>query len=445
MLHLPCRIHSGRQAHRRTLCSPADLGLPCRWQSSSLCRTATRILACFLFFFFFSLTTRSAEPDSLRKRLSINFGTHFGKILKADEYVSDFLKRGNNHIYNIAVGYRPLPSDSNRYASAFNYPTFTAGIVIGDFHQVRMHKESSRVNYSSHMGTVVGLYGAFNRRMFNIGNFSMDYALENGLAYGSRPYNPVNNVDNELIGSSFLFYFGAGLYMNYLIGGHLELSIGTEFKHFSNGALDRPNKGANTVGIGVRARYYFDKQPQRFAKLPYKPFKRHFYYNVSAGIAGKSLLDEWLLYYYNTPEGDPKYRTDHYKIYPAVTFSADAMYRYARRYGSGIGVDVFYTPYANRIKEIDETAGRDLKHDVWSVGIALKHEVYYKNLALSMSIGYYLHREMGYLSSEDEKPYYERLGLRYYFPKLGNIFIGYHVKAHLTKADFMEFCVGVQF
>lgn len=446
MLHLPCRIYFGGQAYRRTLCSSAYPGLLCRRQLPSLLGAAAWAALFTLFFLFSSpLTVRSADIDSINKHFSIHAGTHFGKILKADEYVTDFLKQGSNQIYNIAVGYRSLPSDSNWYASDFNYPVFTAGVVIGDFHRIRMFKEASHVNYQSRMGTVFGLYGAFSRKLFNVGNFSMDYTLENGLAYGSNPYNSVNNVDNELIGSSFVFYFGAGLYVNYLIGGHWELGAGVEFKHFSNGALDRPNKGANSAGIGIKARYYLDRQPQHLPKLPYRAFNRHFYYNLSVGVAGKTLLDEWLLYYYNTPKEDAKYRTGQYKIYPAATLSADAMFRYARRYGSGIGVDVFYSPYANRIREIDEAAGKDLKHNEWSVGIVLKHEVYYKNLALSMSLGYYITREMGSLSNVDEKPYYERLGLRYYFPKWGNMFVGYHVKAHLTKADLMEFCVGIQF
>lgn len=68
--------------------------------------------------------------------------------------------------------------------------------------------------------------------------------------------------------------------------------------------------------------------------------------------------------------------------------------------------------------------------------------VFYKQFSLYFSLGYYLHRHTGHLSREFEKPYYETLGLRYTFPFLKNVYVGYHVKAHLFRADHIEFNVG---
>ncbi|MBQ9570113.1 MAG: hypothetical protein IJR30_01905, partial [Prevotella sp.] len=54
-----------------------------------------------------------------------------------------------------------------------------------------------------------------------------------------------------------------------------------------------------------------------------------------------------------------------------------------------------------------------------------------------------LHRKMGELARQQEKSYYERIGINYVIPGLGGIKIGAHVKAHLTKADLTELVISV--
>ena len=118
------------------------------------------------------------------------------------------------------------------------------------------------------------------------------------------------------------------------------------------------------------------------------------------------------------------------------------MYRYARRWASGIGADVFYGTYSSKVEQIDAKYQYQVRHSPWSVGLALKHQVYYHRLALAMSLGYYLFRRMGYNANLIEKPYYERIGLQYTLPVMGGITLGFDVKAHLTKADLMEIVVA---
>jgi hypothetical protein len=105
-------------------------------------------------------------------------------------------------------------------------------------------------------------------------------------------------------------------------------------------------------------------------------------------------------------------------------------------------VDLFYGSYASHVEKMDKAKGRDLGHSPCSVGTAAKHQVYFHNLSLAMSLGYYLFREMGHNAKENEKRYYERIGIHYTFPSLGGLTIGGNVKAHLTKADLTEFVVS---
>ena len=126
----------------------------------------------------------------------------------------------------------------------------------------------------------------------------------------------------------------------------------------------------------------------------------------------------------------------------AYSASADVMYRYARRWASGLGVDVFYGDYDKRVKEISVLRGYDETISPWSLGIAAKHEVFYHQLSLNVSLGFYLYRKMGTWAKEFETPYYERVGLNYSFPKFGGLKIGVNVKAHKTKADLTELLIS---
>ena len=93
-----------------------------------------------------------------------------------------------------------------------------------------------------------------------------------------------------------------------------------------------------------------------------------------------------------------------------------------------------------------------------SVGLAIVQEVYWRNLAIHVAIGAYPYRHKGVNSSsvvtdgdkammeEDRERgwHYEKAGLRYYFPKLGNTFVGFAIKSHSIKAEYLEFSVGVK-
>ena len=118
------------------------------------------------------------------------------------------------------------------------------------------------------------------------------------------------------------------------------------------------------------------------------------------------------------------------------------MYRYARRWASGVGADVCYGTYADRSDELQD--GTD-HVSPWSLGLSARHEVFYHRLSLAMSLGCYVYRHMGSNAREAEKPYYEYIGLRYSIPHAGGLYVGGSVKAHLTKADLTEFVVGKRF
>ena len=111
------------------------------------------------------------------------------------------------------------------------------------------------------------------------------------------------------------------------------------------------------------------------------------------------------------------------------------MYRYARRYASGIGIDALYEPYIREV-EIQNAAADRSDLTKWSFGIAAKHEVFFRRISMQVALGWYLSRPLNNISNTTEEyHFYEGVGLRYNLPIWDNsISVGYNIYAHLTKA-----------
>ena len=391
------------------------------------------------------------ETDSLR-RWGATVSVSPGHVLVVDEYQRKWQKGTSNFSVDLSVQHISLPSDSDAFAADFGFPTISGGLKYGFNHGVTMHKSpdpawglAEEVNYDSHMGNHLSAYASFARPIWRTSRWEFDYSLSMGLGYSRRKYDRWKNVDNELIGSRFLIFFGAGTHLTWRFAESWGLKAGMEYWHLSNGALNRPNKGANFLGpsLGLVYMPYYNKVSEKSARPSRPSFNKYWFMDVAVGVGGKTLNEEWLLTQFGTPPGEENYRTDDFSIYLAYSLQVDLMRRYARRWASGIGVDVFYGPYASRVRRIDERQGVQARHSAWSAGVALKHQVYYHRFALAMSLGYYLYREMGMNASKIEKPYYERIGIQYECPAIGGLTIGAFVKAHLTKADLTELVVAL--
>ena len=400
---------------------------------------------------FMCVVSSYAERNDSVAHWGWQFDVNPSKILRTDEYVKMWLKKQNAWAVDAQLRYLTQPKDSDAFAHDFGFPTFALGVSYHHYDGVTMHKDASpvwgmaqEVDYDSHLGNMLTVYGAFERSMLRSRHWELDYALGMGVGYTKHKYNPVGAIDNEMIGSRWLIYFGAGVHATYHFTRDWGIKAGVEFKHHSNGALNRPNKGSNSLGPMVGVVFtpgYEEARGSSEVTVPQsdawkQPFERYWYLDFSLGFGGKVPLEDWQLTQFNTPPSDTEYRTDRFKLYAAYSLQADVMRRYARRWASGIGVDLFYGSYADHVATLDEAQGYAERHSPWSVGIAAKHQVFYHRLSLAFSLGFYLHRQMGHQAEILEKPYYERIGLKYELPHLGGLSVGCVVKAHLTKADY---------
>ena len=398
-----------------------------------------------------SINVTAEVNDSLSiAKMGIEFRYIPAQTLTLDKEPRIWTKTKDTHSWAAQINVTPT---KNAYAHDYNYPTFSFGLRYHLNHGTTMHRddpwgEAQPVNYTSKLGNFLTLYGTFNRPLYRSKHWQWGYYLGTGIAYTSLKYNQKNDIDNEYIGSHLNIYFNAGLYGQLKIAKEWSVKGGLDFAHHSNGAMARPNKGANYFGPFVGLVYEPQQATSPIAKRnteATQPFQKYWFTEFTLGLGGKTLLEEWLQTQFNTPQGQPDYRKEHFTYYGAYSFHTHLLYRYARRWASGVGVGLFYGEYAHRIARMDKENGHtDEKHSPWSASIEARHEVYYGNVSVRLTLGYYLYRHMGYSANHGlEYPYHEQVGVFYSFPKLKGLTLGFSVNAHATKADFTELQLSI--
>ncbi len=257
------------------------------------------------------------DVDTIPKFIySIGGGAGLNSLMNITIREEKLVKKSGGAQYSLFVNSQANPLDTaiSVYDRVFGFPTLEAGVQLLDYGSTRLH--TGDTPYNSSVGCVWNAYIGFRRDIYRNRKWSFGYALENGLAYCSRPYEKADNVDNDLIGQHLSMYFGFGLYASYRIVPEVEVSIGSEYKHVSNGATDRPNKGANSIGLVARARCDLNRPAsdkgltytQRLACL--RAFRRekfspYLYLDVNSSVGFRTMYEEWLLRRNYMPDDNP--------------------------------------------------------------------------------------------------------------------------------------------
>lgn len=400
-------------------------------------------------FVYVATQAKAIEKDSIR-HWGFTVSVMKSEIIALDKNQRKYLKEKENGSVALELNHINLPSDHDSYAKGFNYPSLSIGLRYTMNNRVRFHRtpdlawdKIEEVPYDSRLGNTLSLYGTFQRAIHRNKHWETSYSLSGGVGYTNKWYNKDNNIDNDFIGTPILIYFGAGIHQTYRFAREWGVRASLEFVHHSNGALYRPNKGSNCVGPSVGIVYYpyyetFIREHDSFKSAPFKKF---LYLDLTAGIGAKTLVEDWQITQFRTPKTDPNYRTGDFKRYATYSLQANLMYRYARRWASGIGIDAFYNTYAPHIEQLERKEGNIIDCKPWSFGIAGKHETFFHNLSVNVALGTYLYRRMGSIDRELGGRIYERIGVNYSFPSLNGLKLGINVKAHTTKADFTELVI----
>ena len=401
--------------------------------------------------------TDAVVTDSVPKFIySVGGEAAMNHLLNIEMRGEKLVKRGWGSNYSLFMNSQANPLDSaiSVYDRVFGFPTLEAGVQLLDYSHVRMHTEDTP--YMSRPGYVWAAYIAFRRDIYRNRMWSFGYALENGLSLCSRPYNTITNVDNDMIGQHLSVYFGCGLYTGYRVTPEVELSLGFEYKHNSNGATDRPNKGSNAYGLALRGRCDLNRpdgdngltyherlrQLQNFKKAPFEPYM---YLDIDASVGFRTMYEEWLYHRDYLTSDERIAQGKDLGLHTVWSTGLTPMVRYNQVHASGLGLEYAFGGYLARSRMIEKMCGveKNYRHSKHTLYIHAHHEVYYKHLSLAMSLGTFLFRQHGWVGDFYEPPLVETVGIRYYPKFFKPFYLGYNLKANLGKAYAIEIKAGL--
>ena len=419
-----------------------------------------RTLSVLALLFLFTVLAQAQTSDKKASNLVFSASGWYGVDI---ELLRPIEMTHNGYMtYEASVGFQTDPSDKCAYAQAFGFPMLSVGVSVanmGDFKFVD----------NSRFPALYAVYGSFERSLFRRQHFSCGYQMDFGLSYNSERYDPVAVPANNWLSSPVMAYFGAGVFAKAHFGKHWEIGANAMFRHFSNGRTGLPNEALNALGAGLFARYRLaEYTPEKYAKAEKvkKEFKKGMQYMVAVGAGIHTCQAEWnVLSYDNYLAEQPGSRTPSkedaaaLRAHPKFSLSFDATYRYSLRYATGIGVDMFYSSNMDELEAADRILYGDAAVDACpgyspiSLGLAVVQEVYFRNFAVHVAIGAYPYRHKGVndkalndkFDDRERGWHYEKAGFRYYFPKLGDTFLGFAIKSHSIKAEYLEFSAGVRF
>ena len=378
-----------------------------------------------------------------------------GRVIKKDADIKSVLLNQDMEFYALSLGWKATGDSVNIYDELWGRPVIEGGLLVGDYHRVGLHNYNSasegvrNIGYVSGMGVEITPYVAFRRSLLRSRVVDLGYKFETGLGFSTRPYNKETNAENILVGGLLSAYFGMGVYAAVNVTRNLQVGADFSFRHYSNGKFYMPNKGVNTIDVGVKATYRLEPDTVRRRVYNYgidKEFRPHLYADVSVGWAPQTLLSDWNNDYRVASKGPSDWRSS-YKLHHTWLCSAALMYRYNRKYASGLGLEYTYVPFTDAIYESESQGMSNYDYELSKhvLSLSLRHEVFYKNVSFYVALGLYLHRKLGDVATVDGRAYYENLGLRWYMPQFHRrMYLGCNINACETKANCFQFHLGMR-
>jgi len=308
----------------------------------------------------------------------------------------------------------------------YNYPEY--GIAF--YH-------ASFFNGNEELGRPCAVYGFFRAPIRKYNNATLKYQIGMGYSFNWRPYDPIDNQYNLLIGSNGAMFFEFNLLMEIPLSKKFFLIPGIGYTHSSNGSLYKPNAGINMVGPCLSIHYDFNPDlPKKIIREKFTPKPDHEFL-FSLGGGAKQLQVDTMRIEAITPWLD--------EWFYAITSTLSYQKRISQILKLGCGTDIIYDDSFATTISVDEE-GLPYKDSLniaegFSTGLFGSIEVELHKLSVSFAMGGYILRGTG---NEDDSNFFQVLGLKYYFLK--NTSIGINLRTtDFSNADHISWTIGQRF
>lgn len=366
-------------------------------------------LSTFLIPSFLFAQVEEIKEKIVKSPLVLEFEMENGGILQQKGLKNTTYEGAYYNGLNLKVGFKSR-AKRDQYYQVYNYPIYGIGIYSSTFN-------------SPIIGSPYAIYGFVQTPIYPKENskWSYDYRIGLGLSGNFKPYNEQENPLNLVIGSKNNVFIDLGIRAQYRLTDHLKVGAGLAFHHFSNGALALPNKGVNLIPATVSVNYQFNPDVKIHRDSVLEPFSKRIYYHLNYGVGFKQLRDD----------------LDHRFFKTTLSGYASRFVSYKWRLGAG--VDLFYSSSGNDEEIAGDKSGELASKLSGGPSFYVEH-VLNERLVLNGNVGYYIHNQR---FNGEIKKFFLRAGARYYVYK--NLNAGVSIKAHMGKADFIEWTMGYTF
>jgi hypothetical protein len=193
-----------------------------------------------------TLSTQSAMSQDVKKRTSfLSVNAHAGSNYYPGGELEDELEGGYTGL-DFRYGWQSYEED--HWSAVFNYANYGVGYWVGD------------IGDEAVFGTPMALYGFINFPIYRAKSIELSLGPAFGLGFNLEPFDPVTNAQNDLTGGQYAGYLNFNIGAAVKLTESLDLSIGGDFIHMSNGGIKQPNTGFDMYGGHLGLRFHIDRR-----------------------------------------------------------------------------------------------------------------------------------------------------------------------------------------
>lgn len=361
-----------------------------------------------LLYILFTISIITVAQDSLPmkkqyRHLSFNFG--YGDIMPTTDFVNGDNTKGLPLKRHQSISLRMLWQNPGytHWQQVFRAPYYGFGMTMNNFFNAR------------ELGYPVSVYGVLGLPVKRWNKVQVFSEFQYGMAVGWKHYKEGENDYNLAIGGPITVHVTGGLNVFYQLTPNIDIGIGGSFVHFSNGGMERPNRGINILSASAKLNYHFGGRIQEKVIKVKEPRDKKRSLLLMLGYGNHQLVEHEL-------------DTNYFAI---GGISAVYLEQLSQAFRLGLGTDINYW-WGLNANDDGTIAPRDFTN--LTIGLILQPEIIIDRLTLASGIGIYArHRNYGNFSQM-----YQRLGVRYDLYK--NLALGVNVRAiNFMLAEFMEF------
>lgn len=364
------------------------------------------VITIFFVFSFSLFVNGNNKKDSTRRNYSIGLKAHYGNILP---HAKDLRKFGIYNPYGLQFDFGWFRDEAKSWEQCNCYSKAGLSFIWFNF------------GYPEVLGNSYNFLFYYEPLLSHKKKFYTSLKAGVGPSIMDKPYDEIENPENEFFSASLSYIMIMHLNFKYRISSQFTVNTSASYNHISNGGVKQPNRGINFPTFNVGFDYNFNQvifndkisnEPKDFRKE--KPR-----YNIAVFGTAKNI---------GAREGYEQKNLPVYGIYGSVSK------RLSRMSGLVIGSEITSDGY---VKELMIRREKNIDHH--NASFIIGHELLIGKIIFSQNLCFYVYNPY---ESEDDV-LYQRYSLRYQLTD--HLFTGFTLKAHRHIAHIFDVRFGISF